>query len=82
LTCRFELHSFLEQRVLIHQALTCIGLPTETIINKMRVPNVAFYGLGLLSACQTALGASWTFADATLTVQGKGSGVGGGLKEK
>ena len=26
--------------------------------------------------------ASWGFEDATLTVQGKGAGVGGGVKEK
>lgn len=47
------------------------------------MPNVLLHGLGLLVACQTALGASaWTFADATLSVQSKGSGVGSGLKEK
>ncbi|ETN38843.1 uncharacterized protein HMPREF1541_06884 [Cyphellophora europaea CBS 101466] len=50
----------------------------------MRVPTVLYQGLGLLLACQSALAAStaWTFTDATLTVQGKGSGVGSGLKEK
>lgn len=30
----------------------------------------------------SAIAASWGFEDATLTVQGKGAGVGGGLKEK
>jgi len=30
----------------------------------------------------TAFAASWGFDDATLTVQSKGAGVGGGLKEK
>ncbi|KAK3722932.1 hypothetical protein LTR37_002077 [Vermiconidia calcicola] len=37
----------------------------------------------LLSLTSAALAASaWTFDDATLTIQGKGSGVGGGVKEK
>lgn len=37
----------------------------------------------LLSLGSTALAASsWTFDDATLTIQGKGAGVGGGVKEK
>ena len=37
----------------------------------------------LLSLASAALAASaWTFDDATLTIQGKGSGVGGGVKEK
>lgn len=49
----------------------------------MRIPTGLTQALGLLLACQTALGASgWSFADATLSVQGKGSGVGSGLKEK
>jgi hypothetical protein len=34
-------------------------------------------------AASSALAASsWTFDDATLTIQGKGAGVGGGVKEK
>ncbi|KAI9702243.1 MAG: hypothetical protein M1820_006175 [Bogoriella megaspora] len=37
---------------------------------------VALLGATIVSA------ASWTFEDATLTVQGKGAGVGSGLKEK
>ena len=49
----------------------------------MKVSNVLCHVAGLLATCQCALAASgWTFADATLTVQGKGSGVGSGLKEK
>ena len=38
--------------------------------------------LSLLSLSSVALAASWSFEDATLTVSGKGSGVGGGVKEK
>lgn len=30
----------------------------------------------------TVLGASWTFTDATVSVQSKGSGVGGARKER
>lgn len=40
--------------------------------------------LALLS-CFTSVvlaASSWSFDDATLTVQGKGAGVGGGVKEK
>ena len=38
----------------------------------------------LVAACAgNVIAASWSFEDATLTVlQGKGAGVGGGLKEK
>lgn len=37
----------------------------------------------LLSLASAVLAASsWTFEDGTLTVQGKGAGVGGGVKEK
>ena len=39
---------------------------------------VAFFAF---AGAQSALAASWAFQDATVTVQGKGSGVGGGLKE-
>lgn len=39
--------------------------------------------LSLLSLAYTANAASsWSFEDATLTVQGQGAGVGGGVKEK
>ena len=38
--------------------------------------------LSFLAAASTAYGASWGFEDATLTVQEKGAGVGGGVKEK
>ncbi|KAK4574339.1 hypothetical protein LTR86_002101 [Recurvomyces mirabilis] len=40
---------------------------------------IALSALSFTSAC---IAASWTFEDATLTVQGKGAGVGGGVKEK
>ena len=38
----------------------------------------------LLALCagNLASAASWGFDDATISVQGKGAGVGGGLKEK
>ena len=36
----------------------------------------------ILAAESEAYGASWGFEDATLTVQEKGAGVGGGVKEK
>jgi hypothetical protein len=47
---------------------------------KMKV----FSGIALsfLAAASTAYGASWGFEDATLTVQQKGAGIGGGAKEK
>ena len=38
--------------------------------------------LSFLAAAVTAYGASWGFEDATLTVQQKGAGIGGGAKEK
>jgi oligosaccharyltransferase complex subunit delta (ribophorin II) len=38
--------------------------------------------LPILAAASAAYGASWGFEDATLTVQEKGAGVGGGVKEK
>jgi oligosaccharyltransferase complex subunit delta (ribophorin II) len=36
----------------------------------------------ILAVASAAYGASWGFEDATLTVQEKGAGVGGGVKEK
>ncbi|RMZ78222.1 hypothetical protein DV738_g4021, partial [Chaetothyriales sp. CBS 135597] len=52
-----------------------------------RTPDMLFQsllrGVLLLSSLHGALAApSWSFSDATLTVQAKGSGVGTGLKEK
>jgi len=45
-----------------------------------------FFGSLLLSAISLSVGsafaASWGFDDATLTVQSKGAGVGGGVREK
>ena len=35
-----------------------------------------------LSATNICAAASWSFTDATVSVQGKGTGVGGGFKEK
>ncbi|KAF2229615.1 hypothetical protein EV356DRAFT_455513 [Viridothelium virens] len=40
------------------------------------------YGAVALLSASAVSAASWSFSDATLTVQGKGTGVGGGLKEK
>ena len=42
------------------------------------------YDLALVAAVlgSQVCAASWAFEDATLTVQGKGAGVGGGAKEK
>jgi oligosaccharyltransferase complex subunit delta (ribophorin II) len=49
----------------------------------MRLQSLILQAAGLLLACNGVEAAtSWGFADATLTVQGKGSGVGSGLKEK
>jgi oligosaccharyltransferase complex subunit delta (ribophorin II) len=49
----------------------------------MRVLGSLLRAAALLLCSQSALAAtSWTFSDATITVQGKGSGVGSGLKEK
>lgn len=53
------------------------------LLGKMKLINSAI--LSLLSLASAALAASsWSFEDATLTVQGKGAGVGGGggVKEK
>ena len=39
--------------------------------------------VSFLSLTSSALAAtSWSFEDGSLTIQGKGSGVGGGVKEK
>lgn len=48
----------------------------------MRVLNPLLQLAALLAFSQSTLAASWTFSDATVSVQGKGSGVGSGLKEK
>ena len=40
------------------------------------------YSLVALLNASAIYAASWGFEDATLTVQGKGAGVGAGLKEK
>ena len=49
----------------------------------MRVLKTLLQTVALLLCSETAFAASsWTFSDASVSVQGKGSGVGGGLKEK
>ncbi|KPI45872.1 uncharacterized protein AB675_582 [Cyphellophora attinorum] len=48
----------------------------------MRISNALVHAVSLLGVSQAVLGASsWTFSDATVSVQGKGSGVGSGSKE-
>ena len=42
----------------------------------------ALYAVVAILSAGAASAASWGFDDATITVQGKGAGVGGGLKEK
>ncbi|KAI9733089.1 MAG: hypothetical protein M1834_003636 [Cirrosporium novae-zelandiae] len=48
----------------------------------MRFSSNLLRGLAIAFFAETAIAASWGFSDATLTIQGKGTGVGGGLKEK
>ncbi|KEF62753.1 uncharacterized protein A1O9_00726 [Exophiala aquamarina CBS 119918] len=49
----------------------------------MRVLSLLPQAFLLLSAAQSGLAASsWTFTDGSVSVQGKGAGVGGGVKEK
>ncbi|OCK78495.1 hypothetical protein K432DRAFT_444597 [Lepidopterella palustris CBS 459.81] len=48
----------------------------------MRFLHSLLSSLLLSSACLVSAVSSWGFEDATLTVQSKGAGVGGGLKEK
>ena len=49
----------------------------------MRVLKSLLQAATLLSCSGVAFAASsWTFSDGSISVQGKGSGVGGGLKEK
>jgi hypothetical protein len=49
----------------------------------MRIQSLILHAAGVLLTCNGVHAAtSWGFSDATLTVQGKGSGVGSGLKEK
>ena len=40
------------------------------------------FGLLALTLPSAAHSASWGFGDATLSIQSKGAGVGGGIKEK
>lgn len=49
----------------------------------MKLLSSLFQTAALLAGLQGAFAASsWSFNEATLTVQGKGSGIGSGLKEK
>jgi oligosaccharyltransferase complex subunit delta (ribophorin II) len=48
----------------------------------MRLSGVVLQAGLLLCTASTTIAASWTFSDATVSVQGKGSGVGAGFKEK
>ena len=64
--------------------LSSIQKPTFVVrVFKMLLKSAALSGIYLLLAVASpASAASWGFSDATLTVQPKGAGVGGGLKEK
>ena len=48
----------------------------------MRLPSQYLYFLLLLCTASLSVAASWGFEDATVSVNKKGAGVGGGLKEK
>jgi oligosaccharyltransferase complex subunit delta (ribophorin II) len=48
----------------------------------MRVFKSLLQIVAVAAISQTTLAASWTFSDGSISVQGKGSGVGSGLKEK
>lgn len=49
----------------------------------MRLQSLASQAFLLFAAIQTgAVAGSWTFADGTVSVAGKGAGVGGGIKQK
>lgn len=48
----------------------------------MRLLNSLFTGYALLVSASHTLAASWTFTDGTISVQSKGTGVGGSRKEK
>ena len=62
---------------------TGIDLFPVHFIIAMYLPSVIPLVLLLLcTACSTLAASSWSFSDGTLNVQGKGSGVGGGIKEK
>lgn len=57
-------------------------LNIDTTSTKMRLfNNLLTVGILALSATQ-AIAASWTFTDATVSVQSKGTGVGGTRKDK
>ena len=53
---------------------------TTTTAAKMQLP--LFLGVVSAVCVQAASSGSWGFSDATVSVHGKGSGVGGGVKEK
>lgn len=55
---------------------------SDPLDKKMRVLH-SFLTAGILALSATqALAASWTFTDATVSVQSKGTGVGGTRKDK
>jgi hypothetical protein len=57
-----------------------IGLQHQK--DTMRVLKSLLQIAAVTALSQTILAASWTFSDGSISVQGKGSGVGSGLKEK
>lgn len=69
LRAAIELTAFREKKVL-HR-------PTNNMRLQLLSPLLVLYAAALGGAAS-----SWGFDDATISVQGKGAGVGGGLKEK
>ena len=63
----------------LHSSAT-FGTPPFDAFDMKLLNGIVVTLLSLPSAAVAA--SSWTFEDATLTIQGKGSGVGGGVKEK
>ena len=48
----------------------------------MRLPGQFLYCIFILCAASLGAAATWGFEDATVSVNKKGAGVGGGFKEK
>lgn len=71
------------QRFLTTKILTHLELDSSFEEFTMRVSLSILPSLLLLGGVSPTLGApSWGFEDATISVQSKGAGIGGGFKEK
>ena len=57
-------------------------VPIHDLMNIMRLPGQVPYCVFLLYAASLGAAATWGFEDATVSVNKKGAGVGGGFKEK